>query len=147
MPAESNPSFDRMIGQFNTLEQLQDFCRAQYKTIIDLSKKITRIEEEKKHLEKLLQDSVPLIPKESNLSLSSNITDEEVICRTQLKLLKDIAQDRELTLEETKKVDTYTKLLQMIMAPKKMPDSKAKNIKTDDLIALLETEANGLTIK
>lgn len=104
----SNPA-DKMIAQFKTLEELQAFCKAQQKTLIDMTKKLKASEDEIKHLKKLLEGAVPVINAPQKINFSTN--DEEQIAREQLFLLKQISAEKELTMEEAKKVEIFSKIL------------------------------------
>jgi len=47
--------FEKMVEQFKEYGELFNYAEAQYKTIIELSKKINKIEEENNHLKELLE--------------------------------------------------------------------------------------------
>lgn len=122
-----------MYKNLNTTEELQAFCEAQQKTIIELSKKINKLDEEKKHLEILLLEATPI-----TYDLTKDSSDEELICRTQLKTLADKCLNGvELNLEETKRVDTYTKLLLTINQSKKKTPASIK-LDEKDLLSVLD---------
>lgn len=124
-------SIDKMSKQFKDITELQSYCDAQYQTIISLSKKINELEGKNRSLEQMLSNGTPIVrevPQE--IQLLSKGTDEETICRLQLKLFKDKVLDgEELTLEETKRVEIYAKLLIAI----KTGDKKAEEKLTSEL--------------
>jgi sulfur transfer protein SufE len=133
-------SINKMLEQFQDLAELQQFANSQYKTIIDLSKKLQKSEEENKHLKKLLEQTNPLLiseAKEKESELIKNATDSEVICRTQIRIFKDLALERELTLEEVKKFAELNKALKEIEG-KKPEEYKAKELADEDLLKLVE---------
>lgn len=132
-------SLDKMLANLKDFAELQAFAESQYKTIIEQSKKISKLEDDKKRLERQVKEASSIKP--DGLQVIQTVSDEELICRTQLKLLKEISAERELTLEESKKVDTFTKLLISISSPKKK-DDKSTDLKDDDLIKLLENATN-----
>lgn len=115
-------AIDKMLAQFTELSELQAFARAQQKTITELTKKNKALDEEVKHLKKLLEGAVPVIQAPKKADFGSN--DEEAIAREQLFLLKKISNERELTYEETKRVEIYSKILMSL---------KDKNVKTIDV--------------
>lgn len=141
-------SLDNMIKQFKNMSELQAFCEAQNKTILDLSKKNQQFTEEIKHLKKLLEGSVPIIKgsSDSGLIKSSDelfsTNDEEAIARMQLRRLQEMSLERELTFEESKKVEIFAKLLfQLENKPKKVV-VESRNLNTDQLLSLVESTSN-----
>ncbi len=121
--------------------KLQAYSNAQTNTIIELSRKLKGAQDEVSHLKKLLEGSVPLIKAEgSNTGITSNTNDQEYICRTEINKLRDISRDRELTLEECKKLDIYSKILKDLASnPPKLNESEAKKASTAELLALVKT--------
>lgn len=134
---------DDMMKQYINMAELQEFAKAQHKTILDLTKKISKLEEEKKHLEKLIGNSVPiLVGQEHSLIKSGSIIEnhEENICRMELKKLHDISMVSALTLEEAKKVELYTKLLLSLHNQPKKVKTEEREVSTEDLLQIVETE-------
>ena len=128
-------AFEKMLDQFREISELQAFARAQQKTIMDLTKKNKNLDEEVKHLKKLLEQTVPVIkPTEEKIDFGSN--DEEAIAREQLFLLKKISNERELTLEETKRVEIFSKILNSLKEKQpKVLEIKAKQLSDAELLA------------
>jgi len=131
---------DRMIAQFQTLEDLQAFAKAQQKTLIDLTKKLKASEDEIKHLKKLLEGAVPVINAPAKVDFASN--DEESIAREQLYLLKKISSERELNFEETKKVEIYSKILIAIKDKPKTIEVQTRSLSNEELMAVLNASEN-----
>jgi hypothetical protein len=115
-------SFEVIVSEYKDFQELKTFAASQYKVITELSKKIQKLEEEKKHLEELLVQTNPLnltssLPFNQSNKLSTDInvdfsaSDSEIIARTQLRMLRDTAITTELTLEEAKKVELYNSIL------------------------------------
>lgn len=123
------------------MEQLQEFAEAQHTTIGQLSKKIQRLEEERNHLKSLLESSIPLI-KTTDQSISEVFkNDSEYICHMEIAKLKDITRARELTLEESRRFDTYFKILSQIEFKSEKKDEKeVEKLETKDLLKLIETD-------
>lgn len=121
---------------FDSEEDLRVFSEAQTSTIINLNKKINELNEENKHLKNLLEKSTPII----SAGIMQESDDEETISRTQLRILRNVSMERELTLEECRKVDTYAKLLIALLGKTKTIQSKTKDISTEELLKLVESE-------
>lgn len=99
---------------FKDMAELQAYAEAQFRSIMDLTKKVTRLEEQNEHLKTKLLSATAKASPTSDL-LIPTISDPETICTTQLSKMKDrCLSGDELTLEETKRVEIYTKLLLQI---------------------------------
>lgn len=112
---------------------------AQYKTIVELSKKIQEKEKEINHLKSMLESTVPIFEKTENISSPLQLSgdDEETICRTQIRLLREIALKDELTLEQTKKFEIYAKTLMNIKNTPQVIEVKSKKLSDAELLAAL----------
>lgn len=131
-------SIDKMIEKFKTTTELKTYCGVQFKTITNLTKKLKEKEEEVIHLKTLLEKNVQLMTvNESNVLVDS--TDEEQICRTQLRRLRDLSMARELTLEESKKAEIFVKLLlNQINVKDDADEGNVKSLSTAELIKLVD---------
>jgi hypothetical protein len=116
--------------------KLEAYSKAQTNTIIELSRKLKESQDKVSHLEKLLEGSVPLIKTESTVIDKAN--DQEYICRTEIHKLKKISEDRELTLEECKRLDIYSKILKDLGSGPKQIDEPAKKMTDEELLAIAE---------
>lgn len=125
---------DKMIDQFKNFDDLSAFARAQQKTLVELTKKNKKYEDEIKHLKKLLEGAVPVI---SNKPIDFSANDEESIAREQLFRLKQISNEKELTLEEAKRVEIFTKILNSPKDKSRTIEAQSKNIDTSELLKLL----------
>jgi len=105
--------------------ELQEYCGK-------LHAQILKLMEENDHLKKLVTTN------ESFIIETSKPTPEELICLQQISLLKQISEGAALTLEESKKLDTYVKLLKIIRNKEKVDESFLKNTETQDLLKLVE---------
>lgn len=136
-------AIDKTILQYKELSQLQEFAQAQQTTIIQISKKIQRLEEERDHLKTLLESSVPLI-KTSPEGVTQNAeADSEYICSIEIAKLKNITQERELTYEETRKLSEYFKILNQINIRNPKQEKEVKDLSNDNLLKLIESDGNG----
>lgn len=136
---------DKMIDTFTTFEDLSAFARAQQKTLIELTKKNKKQDEEIKHLKKLLEGAVPVIASQKSIEFGAN--DEESIAREQLFRLKQLSSEKELTLEEAKRVEIFTKILTGPKDKMRTIEVKTKEINTKDLLELLPGVNNDSTTK
>lgn len=112
---------------------LREFTQAQHVTIVQQSKKILQLEQEVVHLKSLLTQTAPLI-EISDLEIS----DEETIARTQLRLLRQESLIRQLTLDEIRKFDLLTKNLLACTNKKTRDVTPTKNLDSGVLLKELE---------
>lgn len=131
------------IAQYKSLEELQAYADAQLKTITQLAKKVQRLEEERDHLKKLLEDSVPLIKTQPEGVTQIAESDSEYICTVEIAKLKNITSERELTYEETRKLSEYFKILTQINARSKNTEREVENLPTEELLKLAQSDGNG----
>lgn len=113
-------------------QELKEYCEAQYQEIVRLLKLNKQFEEEINHLKKLLVGGIPLI------QAPIQITNEELVCIKQINDLKSISDCQTLTLEESKKLDTYVKVLRLIRSNSKEAKDILKDVNTDDLLKVVE---------
>lgn len=128
-------SIDNMLEQFKDFAELKTYTESQSKTIIELNKKINKIEKENKELKLKLEDSKKQNTIQENTSIVQNISNEEAICNLQLKLLNQTSLERELTMEETRKVEIFSKILAGLKSNKK--DDGQEVLKNTDAATLL----------
>lgn len=135
-----------MFEETKELSDLRAFSEAQQKTIVQLTKKIKQLEEEREQLKNQLTTPTVNVPK--NIEPSGAVaekfltSDQEAICRTQLMKLREIAFDREMTLEETKKVEIFSKILSSIENAPKTIKIDTKTLDNSDLMGLLDESLN-----
>lgn len=133
-------TIDTLAGQFESYSELQKYCDNQYKTLQIIQKENTALKKEIEHLKDLLSSTTTLM---SSSVESFQPTNEELICEIQLTKLKDKAFQRELTLEETKRLEILVKSLHAIKekSPSSIP-TEWKNIQDKDNIEKLSLIAN-----
>lgn len=142
--------FDEMTREFREYAELKAFANSQHKTIVSLSQKNKLLEDEIKHLQSLLADQTMILqkpnssPTTSPITLDTEITDQEIICLEQLKVLKATAFERELTLEECKKVSEYSKILHTlkIRSQEKKESDEFKDKPAAELLRLITNIPN-----
>jgi len=131
-----------MILDFKNEAELRKFADAQNKTIIELTKKLAQAEAEKKHLQELLNGVVPSTGTDLVVDTAVRINEEELICRQQLSMLRRISDHQQLTLEEARKVEIYTKLLtQLTRTSPQDINTSAKNLTDSELIKKLQNDS------
>jgi hypothetical protein len=112
----------QLAGKFKNRAELQQYAEKLFHGLKAAVEKLQAQEQEIEHLKTLLANSVP-----KNLFV---VPDEQAIAEVQLKRLKEIALDRELTLDETKRYDLLNKNL--ILAKGKKPPINAASKNLDD---------------
>ena len=138
-----------MINSFKDPEQMQALVDSQYKTIIELSQKIQKLEQENKTLKEDAKSKAAFtgnsniikLPEKEGEIVKLAKTDQEVICTMQLFHIKNNALDRELTLEEARKVEIYSKILNTLNSKDDSKDAEFKKLSDEDLLKELENGA------
>lgn len=138
---------DKMLEQFKDFASLQKYAEAQYKTILSLSKKVKALEEENVELKDLLEKSTPLLVQEKNNLVTYQVeasSDEEMIAKVQLARIREISMERELTLEEAKRVEIFTKILS-VKGSNSSIAIQTQKMNSDDLLKMLDNESGILS--
>jgi hypothetical protein len=121
---------------FTSLQEVND---GQFRTIVDLKKQLEAVKTENQALKKQLSEQTGAVNNISPVQNGNNISDEHLICITQLELLKNNAVTRELTFEETKKVQIFTDILDKIKKNNSTADQfSAEKLPVEDLLRLVE---------
>jgi hypothetical protein len=134
-------SFDKIVGQIKDMAELQAYADAQYKTIVDLNKKINELKDKNQSLEQVVSALPAKAPNVVEFP-SLHISAEEEICLKQLELLRQSSNLGSLTLEEARKVEIYSKILLQIRSNMKDVDGKFKKMSTDELLKLTQEVAS-----
>lgn len=132
-------SISKTILQYKDMETLQQFAEAQNTTILQLSKKNQRLEDQVKHLETLLKTTVPNISSQPNGVNEISADDSEYIAIVEIAKLKTFTLKRALTLEESRMFDTYYKILNNIKSKPKL-EKEVQETSTENLLALVESK-------
>ncbi len=136
---------DEAANQFQSFADLAVYSSAQHETITKLNAKINELEAKEKHLQKLLSDNSIIVGDIKDIrDMFLKCEDPEAISRTQLKILRDRSMQGELSIEETKRVEIYTKILDSVEAKRKdrMKDVTGDK-STEELLLLVANENNG----
>lgn len=140
-------AFEDMVKQFKTDVELRAYAQAQFATIIELNKKIESLKERNAHLEAVLESSTPLLQEQKKdfLGVGVDKPNEEIISEVQLNKLKELSFERPLTLEESRRVEIFSKILLNIRNSRVgKKDEGASTIPTDNILELISKEdANG----
>lgn len=132
---------DKMLEQFKDMGSLQKFADAQQKTIQALTRKLKVLEEENVELKERL-DSLPVQQAVGKIIQLDELTygsDEEIISKIQLARLKESSMERELTLEEAKRVEIFSKIV-AAKEKNKTFDATAKRLDNSDLLKMIEND-------
>lgn len=135
-------SIDKMLEQIKDFASLQKYAEAQYKTILSLSRKVKVLEEENVELKDLLEKSTPVLNEEKKNFVAYQVeasSDEEMISKVQLARMKEISMERELTLEEAKRVEIFTKILNTKGSSSPITFQTQK-MDSEDLLKMLDNE-------
>ncbi len=133
---------NKILDSFSDVDDLKEYASSQYKTIITQSKKITELERKAEVLETKLADAEKKAAVASVFSIDQveGQSDTEIACVIQIAMLKGLAMNRELTLEETKKLEIFAKTL-LLLKGKAPSDAEKKKesgskLTTEQLMAL-----------
>ena len=140
-------TIDKMLEQATDFASLKKYAEAQYKTILSLSKKVKVLEEENIELKDLLEKSTPVLNEEKKEFIAYQVeaaSDEEMIAKVQLARMKEISMDRELTLEEAKRVEIFTKILSAKGSSSSITVQTQK-MDSDDLLKMLDNDTGILS--
>jgi len=126
-------NISKTIQQYKTLEELQQFAESQNAVILQLSNKLKKLEEEK-------ASNGTIIKNQDIIEIST--TDSEYICQVEIAKLKKMTSDRELTLEESRRFDTYYKILNNINSKEKPNEKDVKELPTENLLQIVKSDAD-----
>ena len=134
---------NKILDNFDTVDDLKQYASSQYSTIITQSKKIHELESKLEKLEERLLESErkEAVSSALNVEQPEGQSDTETACIIQIAMLKGLAMNRELTLEEVKKLEIFAKTLQMMRGKINTEDKKKEQpskISTADLLRLVD---------
>jgi hypothetical protein len=138
-------SMDEMLKDFKELAEVKAFAEAQTRSIIDLNKKNRELQEEVLHLKKILEDSTGIIQTNNN-DVQSNLLlgeDEETIAKVQINRLKEISFARELTLEESRRLEIFVKVLNIVKNKPAKVFEMTKSLGNEELLKLVDESPSG----
>jgi hypothetical protein len=133
---------DNLLTEFKDVSEWKEFAEAQNKSLVSLTKENEELKEKVKHLESLLNQTVPVLQPErrpihiNNLQVTAE--DAEMICALELASLKKAAMAAPLTLDESRRFQIYTNALKDLRAAPKSIDIPAKKMSDTELLKLVE---------
>lgn len=116
---------------FNDLQKYSD---TQFHTIADLNKQIAALKTENVSLQKMMEGNLPALEFNNG---HLGISNEQLICETQICLLKNKALLQELNSEETRKFATFVDVLEKIRKSGKDEDMSVKKLSDADILKLV----------
>lgn len=93
------------------IDGLSEMTTDQFKLLESYQKENEDLKAQVAHLKELLTSTAPLIGGDVSII---EVPQEQAICEIQLRMLNEKAQGRELTLEETKRLEILVKSLYLI---------------------------------
>lgn len=127
----------KTLEQYKNFDELMAYCVAQGETLANQSRKMMEMKEEISHLKTLLAGAVPIIEIDpSTVDMTSR--DEHVVAQIEIQKLRKYSMQRELTMEETKKLEIFTKVLSMTPPEKKKEVFDTKGMDTEALLKAIE---------
>jgi glucose-6-phosphate-specific signal transduction histidine kinase len=121
-----------------SFNELQSYSDSQFKSILELKKQLKKTEEENKSLKSMLENNLPSLAVDM-----LGVSNEQLICETQITILKDKAVTRELTFEEAKKFAIFTEVLENLRKNTKSTDINVQKMSDEDLLKLVEGSNGG----
>ena len=119
------------MSEAYTFDGVVDFIKAM--SLMDAAKMVKKLEEENKSMKGMLENNLP------SLTLYGlGVSNEQLICETQITILKDKAITRELTFEEAKKFAIFTEVLENIRKASKGSDINVQKLSDEELLKLVE---------
>lgn len=120
-------------------QELQQYSDTQFKLVLELKGTIARLESENKSLKTLLEQNLPAISLQVS-DLGFGISSEQLICETQILLLKDLAVTRQLTMEESKKFQIFEEILSKYKSNKKEDPFSVSKMTDEELLKAAQSD-------
>lgn len=132
---------DKLAKEFADNFEKEQYLQAQQNTIVKLQKQLNEAKEEIQKLKDSNKSKVISINDQPiKLSLES---DQEEICKIQLRKFLEVSKDRELTLEEARKVEIFSKILFGFKNKEdREKEDTTKKLSSDELLKLVENQLN-----
>ena len=115
-------------------KSLQEYSDSQFHTINELNKTITKLQSENAALQKMLEGNLPSLEYKNG---SLGISNEQLICETQLCILKDRAMVKELNSDEARRFATYVDVLEKIRKNQTDQDMSVKKLSDADILKMV----------
>lgn len=133
-------NISKISEDFKELVELKIQNQTQFKVISNLTRINQDLQKEIEHLKGMLDKTVPIISPISSLSPEIRTGDEPEadICRMEILKLRTKSLSSELTFEDAKKLETFTKVLNASKNIPKIMEIKTKKMNENELIALID---------
>lgn len=132
------------MEDINSLESkfkdLQGYSDAQFHTIDSMKAEIEKLKLENNSLKQLVEGSFPNL--EFGNSNHIGISNEQLICETQIFLLKEVAITRQLNADETRRFATFVDVLEKIRSNNEDKDLTLEKFSDSDLLKLVVDNGN-----
>ena len=120
-----------------SFNDLQTYSDAQFKTIVELNKQIAQLKSENESLKLMLEQNLPNVALQVT-DLGIGVTNEQLICETQILLLKNDAMLRPLTMEEARKLEIFSNVLDKVKKGSKDPvEIEVNKLSNTDLLQII----------
>lgn len=121
---------------------VQEYTNASFTVIKNLQAKVAKLETENESLLKMLEQNTPALIQTSDLN-PIGIPHPQLICEAQICILKDAALTRALTMEECKKLEILTNVLQKYKVTVPSNEEIAvRKMTTEELVAAALADDN-----
>ncbi len=121
----------------DSFNDLQTYSDAQFRTIVELRKEIDKLKSENESLRTMLEGNLPNIDLHVT-DLGIGVSNEQLICETQILLLKNDAMIRPLTMEEARKLEIFTTVLDRVKrGSKDTVDIEVNKLSNNDLLQII----------
>jgi len=114
---------------------LQEYCNSQFLALQKAKQEISQKQLEIDHLKALLTSTTPLVGEISENNFI--VPDELTICEIQVQLIKKRGMEKELSLDDTKRLETLVKIMKVIKEqPKDRPKANFNDVPDNLLEAM-----------
>lgn len=120
----------QIYKEFKSEVEKKDFLKKQQEVITNLMNKNKQLEEEVAHLKALLTSTTQVIGEENKVTI---VSAEEGLIDRQIELIRERGLERELTLEDTKKLDLLLKNKKIAKENNATIPAESKKIDKKDL--------------
>jgi predicted RNase H-like nuclease (RuvC/YqgF family) len=125
----------------SAFKDLTVYSDAQFHTINKLKQEVERLQSENKSLKQMIEGNLPSLEFTAN---GIGISNEQMICETQISLLKDRAMQKELNADEVRRFSQLFEVLEKIKgSATNVDDVIVKRTSTEDLLKLVVNNESG----
>lgn len=121
------------LTQYKTYEDLMSYCVAQDHALSNQSRKVMELEQELSYMKLLVNSQMPALEMDIT-KIDIDGRDEHVIAQIEIQKLRKHSMVRELTMEETKRLEIYTKILSISPPKKEIEVFDASDLSTDVIL-------------